>query len=205
MNKIGHNHSLEKGIFFKSIEISSTKLNPSYIRRLIVNEIVPIPHCVTFWMRNRNANIDSEIWQIAKNCTKETRLRILHWKIIHNIYPTGILLKKMKLSDSEYCHHCQVTDYIEHFFIECSQVRALWTEVNQVIQIETDTSVSLNSNDILFGLRHNSKKLNKEKVSRINLIILIAKMSISKHKYGKSNNLIYTFYNECHLRGLNIK
>ena len=52
----------------------------------------------------------------AIHATKEIRLRVLHWKITHSIYPTNILLHKMGLSNTENCNSCEEKDYIEHFW-----------------------------------------------------------------------------------------
>ena len=63
------------------------------------------------WIRNRRTHV----------VTKETRLRVLQWKILHNIYPTNILLYKMKVRDDRMCSYCNdAVDCIEHFFFDCN-------------------------------------------------------------------------------------
>ena len=47
-----------------------------------------------FWRKKINIELDKNIWNIAYEVTKESRLRELHWKIVHNIYPTNIMLSK---------------------------------------------------------------------------------------------------------------
>ena len=55
--------------------------------------------------------------------TKETRLLVLQWKILHNIYPTNILLYKMKVKyDQMYSYSNDVVDYIEYFFFDCPTI-----------------------------------------------------------------------------------
>ena len=58
-----------------------------------------------FWNRNISVDLDN-LWSIAFRATKETRLRVLHWKIRHNIYPTNILLCKMKEKENNKCTYC---------------------------------------------------------------------------------------------------
>ena len=41
----------------------------------------------------------------------------VHWKLLHNIYPTNNLLFKMGVKDSIRCSYCADNDYIEHFFV----------------------------------------------------------------------------------------
>ena len=46
------------------------------------------------------------IWNALPDCTKEARLISLNWKIIHNIYPTKLLLHKMGKAQSDICNIC---------------------------------------------------------------------------------------------------
>ena len=50
-------------------------------------------------MQNLRVELNENYWEVAIRCTRETRLRVLHRKILHNIYPTNILLRKMGLVD----------------------------------------------------------------------------------------------------------
>ena len=48
---------------------------------------------VNFWKHKFDVDIEN-YFNIAHKATKESRLRLLHSKFIHNIYPTNILLEK---------------------------------------------------------------------------------------------------------------
>ena len=69
-----------------------------------------------------NVNIQ-DYFSIAHECTKETRLTLLHFKFIHNIYPTNILLNKMGLVTANNCLWCSGVDYIEHAFFQCAKLK----------------------------------------------------------------------------------
>ena len=58
---------------------------------------------------------DPEIWSLARECCSETKLLELQWKILHNIYPTGVLLKKMKIRNDDLCQFCEEVDTLSHF------------------------------------------------------------------------------------------
>ena len=64
-----------------------------------------------FWKHKLNVNIQ-DIFSIAHECTKETRLRLLQFKFIHNIYPTNILLNKMGLVTTNNYVWCSELDCI---------------------------------------------------------------------------------------------
>ena len=65
-----------------------------------------VPCAKGFWSGKFGLEIDEHIWSIPSLVTKETRLRVLQWKILHNIYPTNILLCKMKVRDDQMCSYC---------------------------------------------------------------------------------------------------
>ena len=157
-------------------------------------------HNEQFWSRKLGVDI-SENYEIAKKSTQESKLRLLHFKIMHNIYPTNILLSKMKVKPSGLCETCQVPDYIEHFFFECSTTQTFWNNVNNFIRIKGDLDIHLNKTNILMGItRSDFPSLNNNSLKFINSIILIGKLSISKYIYGKIKNLSLIFENEYSLR-----
>ena len=96
---------------------------------------VSTPCANNFWKRKLNVELNDKVWSLVHQATKETRLRVLHWKILHNIYPTNILLKKMGLAPSENCSVCDSgdKDYIELFFFHCSKVTELWVKTEAEI------------------------------------------------------------------------
>ena len=79
----------------------------------------------------------------------------MYWKILHNIYPTNILLCKMKVKENNKCTYCnELVDYIEHFFFECPVVHDFWRYIEQHILINFNVQVHLTTIDILFGVKH---------------------------------------------------
>ena len=66
-----------------------------------------------FWRRKYYVDI-SENFKIAAESTGESRLRFLHFKILHNIFPTNILLHRMVIKNSDQCDYCQEREVVEH-------------------------------------------------------------------------------------------
>ena len=163
------------------------------------DHIVPISN--HFWERKYPNYIFcwEAIWKNVFLCINEARVRSLQWKILHNIYPTNILLYKMKKIDTMNCLSCAEIDFIEHFFCECKIVKPLWQEVEDLAKIKYGKIIKLQNTDILFGKDVESPK----KFTYLNSLILIAKMCISKFKYGQHPNILYLFTRECKLRKIN--
>ena len=89
----------------------------------------------------------------------------------------------MKIKSSKLCDSCGVADYIEHFFIHCNLLLGFWKIVENTIRQYTNiTNIHLTEENILLGVDESELKTSKNNLGKINLIILIAKMSISKFK-----------------------
>ena len=142
-----------------------------------------LPCAVNFWKNKLNTEIDQKYWLATMEASKEVRLRVLQWKILHNIYPTNILLKKMGLTQSENCSACSSgdKDYIEHFFFNCKAIQPIWNQVEEEIKIKTSQSIKICLKTALLGYQ-NPEITSRDKQIR-NHLITIAKMWISKFRY----------------------
>ena len=172
--------------------------NNNKLRQKLSGENVEI--CgLNFWKRKYGVDI-SPNFKMASFATKESRLRLLHFKILHNIYPTNILLKKMGIKNSDRCEFCDERDVIEHMFINCKLLKYFWNNVFQTIYNHTNVKFPQTDKDILFGYNYESVKSGKDKINTANHILLIAKLSISKFRYGKTKNIGLIFESEMNIR-----
>ena len=83
-------------------------------------------------------------WSLPALVTKKTRLQVLKWKLLHNIYPTNLSLCKMKVRDDQMCSYCHdVVDFIGHFFFDCPPIQKFWKYIEQYILIDIGTHLLL--------------------------------------------------------------
>ena len=168
------------------------------IRQLLVKDRVSVPCCVNCWKRKfPEIDINKDTFIRACLATKETRLRVLQWKIIHNIYPTNIVLYKMGVSNSSNCS-CGERDYIEHFFCTCAKTMPLWEAVKLKISTKFGIHLDLTALHKMFVV--SEELLPKYMVKDINNLIVVAKMCISKFVYGDYGNLVNLLENELKIR-----
>lgn len=150
---------------------------------------------VGFWKRKFDYDITPEVWSLAYKATKETRLRLLHWKIVHNIYPTNIMLSKMKVKETNKCSECvDIVDVIEHFFFECPKVLRFWKYIETFCLTHLDKQIKIDVEVALFGCF--AKDYNEYTLSIVNHIVLIAKMSISIAKKTNSSLSLNDIFEE---------
>ena len=178
--------------------ICTLPTRPQMIRQELIKENYTEPLAVRFWQNKLGVEISKEHWLIANKCTDEVRLRLIHWKILHNIYPTNILLHKIGVKSTENCDYCEQKDYIEHFFWGCFKIKPIWDLVKNAIYIQTGKQIKLSVTDVLLG--YTSAEFNRCDIQFVNKTILIAKMCISKFKYGTAHNIACIFEAEMHLR-----
>ena len=170
------------------------------IMKLITNP--EIPYSENSWKRQFGDNFDKKFWSLPFECTKETKLQVMQWKIMHEIFPSNILLKKMKLKDSENCGLCGERDTVIHFFYECICVKSVWKELEKLTLQKTSQPITFTSKDILLGMAPN-KLISKNNLRKINSLILIGKHVISKVKYGIMKNFSLLLEHELVVRKLN--
>ena len=174
------------------------------IREIITNSVKSQPCSLNFWKRKLNYDIKECDWMLSFKAATETRLRVLQWKLIHNIYPTNIMLCKMKVTPNNFCSYCPgVVDFIEHFFFLCPIVNKFWKSIELFILAKTGIQVHLTVIDVLFGTQDKTMLRDKDQEKYVNHILLIGKMCISIFKKTKSNTLLYdVFEKHCFLRGI---
>ena len=156
------------------------------------------PNVTSVWERRFGIIFTKNHWLVAKISSKEERLRLLHWKIVHKIYPTNILLHKMGIRNSHLCEDCKVLDTLDHFFFDCNKIKKVWVACKNYIFSKIGKNLHFESRDIILG--YNIEQLQKNEVRFINAVILITKMVISKYRYGEGNDIICMFESDISIR-----
>ena len=189
----------KNSIIFNNINIESLNRKKVYS---IIN-MKETGHGETLWNNKMGKKLDEYTWSNIFSCTKEIKLQDFQWKVVHNIFPTNILLTRMGIKKSEKCEICGVTDFVEHMFYECQRIAGFWKSVEQTISMKVNKTIKLSLFSILLGIEQdrNYKCLNKKDTYVINEILIIAKHSISISKKHKTNTLT-VFEKEMSLRKL---
>ena len=159
------------------------------------------PNSELYWARKIGNDFPKEVWLIPFNCTIESRLHVLQWKILVNIFPTAIILSKMKIKPSENCESCDARETIDHFFFFCSKRKKIWNLVESNILYLLSKRLKLTWQDAILGVLP-SDRYSKQELKTINIIILLAKLSISKSEYGSKQDPCIILENELSVRGI---
>ena len=67
------------------------------------------------------------IYSLPFNVTKDTRLAIFQYKIIHHILPTNSTLFRDSIKEHDKCHLCGERQTLIHLFVTSSKARLFWS------------------------------------------------------------------------------
>lgn len=110
-------------------------LTAKKIYRLLID--VKDPACTAFsrWSEGVDGITMTSREQWSEACmgvyraTRETKLQSFHFKVLHRTIPCNVYLKQLRIKPSDWCHCCDESDTIVHFFYRCAKVRPFWKAV----------------------------------------------------------------------------
>jgi hypothetical protein len=135
--------------------------------------------------------LDMEYWTLICQTpfllSKNSKVLMTQFKIIHRILAVGHNLKKWKRIPSDKCTICNSIDTIEHFIYELPNTLALWNSIQGWWKSIFQFSIPITALEIIFGLPNENQD---NTINIYNLVILYAKhyIYVSKKK-GKTLNL----------------
>jgi len=109
--------------------------------------------------RMREANLKEHaiqlIYSLPFNVTKDTRLAIFQYKIIHHILPTNSALFRDSIKVHDKCHLCGERQTLTHLFVTCSEARHFWSLFTNWWSSKNGDRITLNKNEIIYGMTDN--------------------------------------------------
>ena len=191
------NESAESDSDFEDI----LKLDNKNLRNMIVRnkQENTTLNCEVFWKSKYDIDVRF-FFNTAKLATKETKLKVLHFKILHNIFPTNSSLFKMNIVTSPICKNCTSIENLEHLFYTCEKLTSFWSIIEDLSELIFDRRIKLSPAKVLLGLSKIDQHGNKRQTNEFNCLLLIAKQSIVKYKFSNEFSLIFIFKHELSLR-----
>jgi exonuclease III len=72
------------------------------------------------------------ITHFRQSC-KNSKLRNIYFRLIHNDFFTKVKLKKYKMIESDRCTRCDLQETTEHLLWECNETRNIWKIFNEIM------------------------------------------------------------------------
>jgi hypothetical protein len=143
-----------------------------------------------------NIQITEEQWKdifTIPAVIRDTKIKAFHYKMLYNLLPCNLYLKRIKKSETDKCDSCNKLEDIPHYLLECDQINLFWKGFIRWWNNWTGEKINLNKQQILLGVLGK-----KEKNKLLNACILLAKWHIYKNKLNQSEIFLYKFL--CDLR-----
>ena len=105
--------------------------------------------------------------------TKETKLSIFQYKIIHNILPHGAMLHKMKIVNSPLCIHCDSIETLFHMLVNCIVIQKFWFKVLSWWKNNSGENMLFDDLSVMYGYNPEDPKTHI-----LNYFILLGKRHI---------------------------
>ena len=100
-----------------------------------------------------DANKIGVIYSLPFRVTKEIKLAIFQYKVIHNILYTNNVLFKMKKISSSSCPFCNNVDQTNlHLFVDCPLALSFWSEFTHWYFLLCNKKLSLSKLEIMYGV-----------------------------------------------------
>lgn len=134
-------------------QIDKKILSTSSIYSTILNNIFVQPTSQSKILRhNFTENNVHKVYQLPFTITKEVKIIMFQYKIIHNILPTQMSLHRDGISDSDLCSFCKIEKQtINHLLVDCSKTVSFWIIFQDWWYGKTQETLSLNQSQILYG------------------------------------------------------
>ena len=115
------------------------------------------------------------IYETPFKLTKNSKVQMTQYKIIHRILAVNHNLKKWEKIDNETCDYCDEIDTIEHFLYQCPKTTTLWESIQTWWKTNFQFKIDISVLEIIFGLPNEN---NEKTINLYNYIILYAKYYI---------------------------
>ena len=112
-----------------------------------------------------------KIYLLPYTITKEVKIIMFQYKVIHNILPTRSTLYRDGLAENDLCNLCNIVKQtLDHMLIRCSTSVDFWTLFQNWWYGKTHKNIVLTASHILYGWHNRTKHWQV-----LNYAVLIAK------------------------------
>jgi hypothetical protein len=176
------------------IKIGKTNKNINKIKNneiywILVNDIRT--ESIIIEKLQRELNIEEEkcklVFTMAKVVTN-TKVRAFQFKLLYNLIPTNLYLKRIQKSDTDICPWCTKLDETAHYFARCEALVPFWNSFTKWCQGMLNEDINFTIENIIVGILINNVKYNT-----INACLLLAKWHIYKNKLNHSEIFFYKY------------
>ena len=100
----------------------------------------------------RRGEAIEQIYKLPFSVTKDIKLSIFQFKIVHKFLPTIATLFRDGLKEHDLCHLCNDRQTLTHLFVTCPNVQIFWASFIQCWNNKNSNVATLAKDQILNGV-----------------------------------------------------
>uniref|UniRef100_A0A8C2C6C1 Reverse transcriptase domain-containing protein n=1 Tax=Cyprinus carpio TaxID=7962 RepID=A0A8C2C6C1_CYPCA len=168
-------------LFLGGVSLLSKDCNNKYIRQLFQSRNSISPKGKFFW----GSKIDNikwrKTWLLPYKYCIPNKVKEVHFKILHNIYPCNAFLSKF-CDVADICTFCKKeSEDICHLFFSCNVSSLFWKDLSFYCFSKINVNGVFHIKDIVCFFENQNKSLE----STVNFLILVAKFYFHKQRFLK--------------------
>jgi len=160
---------------------------------LIKRKLIKKPSGVMKWETYLGESPTETFWnrafQAARKVTKEPKLQIMQYKIIHHIIPTKQYLFLRKTAESPNCMDCKQIETVQHMLYDCEKTKELWLALTKLFNQKENSKIECNITSCIIGSTTKSEKRRK-----FNFIATHLKYHIYMAKFNDGHPSLNRFF-----------
>jgi hypothetical protein len=124
---------------------------------------------------------------------KDTKIKAFQFKILYNLIPCNLYLKRIGKSLSDKCPSCNEIEDLVHYFIGCTRDDNIWLQIRRWWFGITGQDINITEQDIIIGLKKRNFKIIKEE--QLNKILMSVKWKLHTNKQQGETICLYQVLN----------
>jgi hypothetical protein len=176
-------YTKEPDLSLNGISVFNKKCNNKYIRQILQEKKYNVPRGKFYWASLIESIDWKDAWLLPHKYCISNKIKEIHFKILHKIYPVNDTLAKYTDVDNS-CSFCGIEDEtLIHLFFQCIKTQNFWNSLLFYMGKHLDSSSPFQLKDIICYYK------GKTSVSVnyiVNFFILFGKFFIHKQKFAKS-------------------
>jgi exonuclease III len=156
---------------------------------VLVRKKQTIPICAAKWATKYNVEMANDGWKaIYKTYSglKDTRMKAFQFKVLNNLIPCNLYLKRIGKSDTDKCPICNELDDITHFLAACPETALAWKQLERWWNAMTNQNKVIDEKSIMIGA-----EMYGPMHEQWNLIIMATKWRIYANKIMGQSTCLY--------------
>jgi hypothetical protein len=147
------------------------------------------PICADKWGTRYDIEMEDEGWKVIYkrySSIKDARLKAFQFKVLNNLIPCNLYLKRIGKSDTDKCPICNELDDITHFLANCPETALAWKQLERWWNGMTNQNITVDERSIIIGTEKNGPMHDQ-----LNQIIMATKWRIYANKLMGQGTCLY--------------